>query len=393
LQTVYPTISDFLKDLFGLNIPLPIQSFGFFVAISFLLAAYTLSLELKRKEKEGLLSPSTRKVVRGAPASYAEIIINGVIGFLIGYKLIYFVFNYSSLVNNPQEALLSKDGNLFGGLIIGIAAAYWKYWEKKKYKKEKPEIVEEKVRPHELVGNITIVSSISGLLGAKIFNYLEYPEQFLLDIKDPSSLFSGLTMYGGLIVGAVAVIWYGRKHGIPPLHLCDANAAGLMLAYGVGRIGGQVAGDGDWGIVNTTPKPAIMSFLPDWFWSYNYPHNVSNEGIHIANCTGNHCNILLQPVFPTPLYESIVCIGLFFLLWGLRKKFTTAGTFFSLYLLLNGIERFLIEAIRVNAKYHVAGISFTQAQLISLLLIVTGVFGLIYLKRKKSLVIVESNNL
>ena len=51
---MYPTISDLIKDLTGIYIPLPIQSFGFMMAVSFLFAAWTLALELKRKEKQGL---------------------------------------------------------------------------------------------------------------------------------------------------------------------------------------------------------------------------------------------------------------------------------------------------------------------------------------------------
>lgn len=379
---MYPTISDLLRDLFGINIPLPIQSFGFFVAISFLLAAYTLSLELKRKESLGIISSASRKVLRGAPATKQEIILNALLGFVVGYKLVYFVLNYASLVDNPQQALLSSEGNMAGGILIAAGMAYWKYKEKEKHKKEKPEWEEITVPPHELVGNITMVAAVSGLLGAKIFHNLEYPEDLLKDPVDALLSFSGLTMYGGLIVGAIATIWYGRKNGIAPLHLCDATAAGLMLAYGFGRIGCQVAGDGDWGIVNLASKPSWMGFLPDWFWSYNYPHNVINEGVLIPGCTGKHCYMLEQPVFPTPLYESIICIGFFFLLWSVRKKFTVPGMFFSLYLLLNGIERFAIESIRVNSKYHLGGIAFTQAQLISLLLIATGITGFLLLRKK-----------
>jgi len=379
---VYPTISDLISDLFGINIPLPIQSFGFFVAISFLLASYTLSLELKRKEKLGLLFPATRKILVGAPASFQEIAINALLGFVLGYKLLFFVMNYSALVENPQKALLSTEGSFIGGILLGAAMGYWKYREMEKSRKEKPEWVEVIVAPHQLVGNITMVAAVSGLIGAKIFHNLEYPEDLIKDPVDALLSFSGLTMYGGLIVGAVATIWYGRKHGIGGLHLSDATAAGLMLAYGFGRIGCQVAGDGDWGIVNAAPKPSWMNFLPDWFWSFSYPHNVINEGIRIPGCEGKHCFMLEQPVFPTPLYESIVCIAFFFLLWSVRKKFSVPGKFFSLYLLLNGIERFAIESIRVNSKYHVAGIAFTQAQLISLLLVATGIAGLVFLKNR-----------
>lgn len=388
---MYPTISDLIRDLFGIHIPLPVQSFGFFVAIAFLLAAYTLSLELKRKESLGLLKPVTKKVLRGAPATWQEILLNGLLGFVLGYKLLYFVLNYSALVEDPQGALLSTDGNFIGGLVMALAMGYWKYREKEKTKKARPEWVEEVVVPHQLVGNITMVAAVSGLFGAKIFHNLEYPEELLNDPIDALLSFSGLTMYGGLIVAAIATIWYGRKNGIPALHLCDATAAGLMLAYGFGRIGCQVAGDGDWGIVNTDPIPGWMAFMPDWFWSYNYPHNVINEGIPIPGCEGRHCYMLEQPVYPTPLYESMICIGFFFILWGIRKKFNVPGKFFSLYLLLNGIERFAIESIRVNSQYHVAGIAFTQAQLISLLLILAGIAGLFLLKNKSQVKPVEGS--
>ena len=149
-----------------------------------------------------------------------------------------------------------------------------------------------------------------------------------------------------------------------------------------GHLTEQQGGDGDWGIINHAPKPEFLSMLPDWFWSYRYPNNVVNEGIPIENCVGNHCYQLADPVFPSPLYESIVCIFLFFILWKMRKKISVPGVLFCWYLIFNGIERFLIENIRINSKYHLAGIDFSQAQLISILLIVGGVIGIIYLRKK-----------
>ena len=53
---MYPTISHLIEDLFGINIPLPIQTFGFWVAIAFLAASYVIKNELQRKEKEGKIS-------------------------------------------------------------------------------------------------------------------------------------------------------------------------------------------------------------------------------------------------------------------------------------------------------------------------------------------------
>jgi prolipoprotein diacylglyceryltransferase len=166
-----------------------------------------------------------------------------------------------------------------------------------------------------------------------------------------------------------------------PFHFADATAPGLMLAYGTGRLGCHISGDGDWGIVNTAPKPDWMGFLPDWFWTYNYPNNVINEGVPINGCVGNHCMVLPEPVFPTPLYESIACILLFAVLWSFRKRIMIPGMLFAIYLIMNGVERFLIEKIRVNTQYHIGSLDITQAEIISMVLFVLGVVGVVWLRR------------
>ncbi|MBL0155294.1 MAG: prolipoprotein diacylglyceryl transferase [Chitinophagaceae bacterium] len=83
--------------------------------------------------------------------------------------------------------------------------------------------------------------------------------------------------YGGRICAALAIWWYAKRHKIGFWHLNDALAPTIMLAYSLGRIGCQVSGDGDWGIENPRPNP--YSWLPDWVWSYNYPHNVNEVGV------------------------------------------------------------------------------------------------------------------
>ena len=94
--------------------------------------------------------------------------------------------------------------------------------------------------------------------------------------------------------------------------------------------------------------------------------------------------ILPQPVFPTPLYEAIICIALFFVLWSVRKKLSLPGTVFSLYLLLNGIERFSIEQIRVNNKFMFLGMNLTQAEIIASCLILLGTTGLIVFSKNRN---------
>ncbi len=382
---MYPGLSDILNDFFGTHFTSSFPpTFGTLVALSFLLGAWSLGLELSRKEKSGLLIPLKKSIITGLPANASELFWNGLFGFLLGYKIIYAFLNTDEFFKNPQQIILSLKGNWIAGLLIGGIFVWLKYREKEKEKLAAPKLIEQTIYPHQMLSEITMAAAIGGLIGAKIFHLLEYWDDFT---ADPFGMFfsgSGLTMYGGLIVGTIAVLWYGKKNNIPPIHLCDAAAPGLMLAYGTGRIGCQLAGDGDWGIVNTHPKPSILNFLPDWVWSFRYPNNVINEGIPIEGCTGHHCYQLAEGVFPTPLYESITCILLFFVLWSMRKKIITPGVLFSWYLLFNGIERFLVESIRVNSKYHLAGLEFSQAQLISLILILIGCTGIMYFRKKKS---------
>jgi len=292
------------------------------------------------------------------------------------------LLNYDELVISPQSLILSTDGSILG-LLIGAGWAWYQVnTEDKEAAKHEVTVKEITVHPFEIMWNVVFIAAIAGILGAKIFHNLENLNELMADPIGSLLSFSGLTFYGGLIVAAIAVLYYTGKKNIPALHMMDAAAPGLMLAYGIGRIGCQLSGDGDWGIVNLNPKPGFLQFLPDWMWGFTYPHNVINEGIQIPGCDGVHCFELPYQVFPTPFYEAVAAISLFFLLWSLRKKFTIPGMFFSFYLILNGIERFFIEKIRINTTYDISGFHITQAEIISTLLFLSGVIGMILLRQK-----------
>ncbi len=382
---MYPNLYYALKDLFGVDLPALrfVNSFGFFVAISFLVAAWLLTVELRRKSKLGLLHPTETEVTVGEPASLIELVTNFALGFLLGYKILALFFIGGESVQDPQAFIFSGQGNWPLGIGLGILFAGLKWWEKRKQQLQKPEKRKVRLWPQDRVGEITILALIFGLLGAKLFDIFENWSDFL---KHPAAYLlspSGLTFYGGLICAAIAIIIYARKHNIPVVHLADAVAPALMIAYAIGRIGCQVAGDGDWGIENTAPNP--FSWLPDWMWSYRYPHNVNEVGIPIDGCTGRFCSQLPRPVYPTPFYETVMGFIIFGMLWALRKKIRPYGSLFAIYLIFNGIERFLIEQIRVNNRINFLGMQPTQAEIIAIGLILLGAGLWFFLLRRNTI--------
>ena len=138
---MYPNLYYVFQDLFGLDWKFLrfVNSFGFFVALSFAGAAMILAMELRRKESQGLLQSKEEIIVVGKPASFSEIAVNFILGFLFGYKIIGLFISSSTLASNPKDFIFSSAGNLPIGLLLGIVFAGLKWWEKNKQKLPSPE--------------------------------------------------------------------------------------------------------------------------------------------------------------------------------------------------------------------------------------------------------------
>jgi len=377
---MYPNLYYLIDDFFGvkLNGLKLVNSFGFFVALAFVASGFVLFAELKRKESLGEFIPTEESIIIGAPASMRDLFTSFFFGFLFGYKIIG-AFTIADALNNTQAFILSLQGNIGAGILVGAIMVYLKWKEKDKDKLAKPETRKLLLWPHDRVGDIVLQAALWGFLGAKIFHNLENLEELMLDPWGSIISFSGLTFYGGLILATIAIIVFIRKYNMRVIHFADAMAPTMLFAYAAGRIGCHISGDGDWGIPNLNPKP--FTWMPDWIWSYQYPHNVVNAGVPIPGCVGNYCNQLPEGVYPTTFYEVIIMFILFLIVWMVRKKITQPGIITGIYFIFAGGERFFIEKIRVNNKYTFLPFQPTQAELISVILII---LGIVFLVKSKS---------
>src|SRR6202167_4799372 len=208
-------------------------------------------------------------------------------------------------------------------------------------------------KPVDWAYEIVFAALIGGLLGARGYfiaqNYGEVKNDLLGHIFSGS----GLVWYGGAVGGAIAVVAWMRWRETLNLATVDMCATVLALGYGIGRIGCQVSGDGDYG---------IRSKLP---WAMGYPHGTvpTPPGVTVQ---------------PTPIYETVSMCLLAYVLWSLRDR-VRPGVVFALYLLLSGLERFLVEFIRRNSEVF---IGLTAPQLESAVLIVIGSTWLFMMVRR-----------
>ncbi len=380
---MFPKISDLLSFLFDLHLNLPFQTYGFVLTIAFLLGGLVLRSELKRKEKEGLLAARIRKPNPSQTAHWITILLQGILVSVMVWKMAGIILNYERFLSNPQRFLFSSDGSKTSLIVTAIIYLAMQLYLFKFSKPVQDGVREEIVHPYQKTWSIMIVAIISAIVGSKIFDILDNSGSFLKNPMHGLFSFNGFAFLGGFLVTVIALILFMRVVRLDWKQVIDCSAPAIMIGYAVGRLGCHLSGDGCWGIVNMLSQPEWLSWLPDWLWAFRYPHNVINHGIAIAGCSGPHCRILAEPVFPTSLYESILSTFFFIILWIMRKRINAPVVLFGLFMVLYGTERLFIEQIRINNKYDLFGMQLSQAEMISALMILAGIVVMAYFHRRR----------
>lgn len=206
----------------------------------------------------------------------------------------------------------------------------------------------------DLLGNIFLAAMLGGIGGAKLLYILENipPGEFLSNPFTHLFARGGLTFYGGFIGAVVLILIVSSRNKTSFWKIGDALAPALALGYAVGRIGCLLVGD-DYGTPTDLP------------WGMSFPQGLppTTETVH-----------------PTQIYETIIMGLVFAYLWSIRKSDFKTGYLFSLYLILAGSERFIIEFIRNTTPSPVPGLSV--AQVTAAIIILIGLYKIFTLRKQ-----------
>jgi len=272
------------------------------------------------------------------------------------------------------------------GLMVGIAFIVASFILTKEFERRK-------LNP-ALATEITLLAIIFGIIGSKALDLIENWDSFISNPVMRAFSPGGLTFYGGLILASLAIAIYVRRKKIPFLFISDAACPSLMLAYGIGRIGCQLAGDGDYGTPTSLPWGTIFANgtvkptdVLKQFYTEQPALAVRDNFRELSSQFSRSDQYGMITKFdevirlhPTPVYEFLICSAIFYILWYLRKKNWTDGKLFMLYLVFAGFERLSVEFLRLNPRLL---LGLSEAQLISILLIIIGSAGFLFLDKNK----------
>ena len=181
----------------------------------------------------------------------------------------------------------------------------------------------------------------AGLVGARLFHVVDHwPHEYAADpVRALYVWEGGLAIWGGVVGGFLALAVFAKRRALNLARLADIAAPGLVLARGLGRLPGITPGD-------PMGKPTDGPF---GFAYANAGAMVPKLGVYYT---------------PMPVYELILNVGIFAILWQLRKRQWPDGALFLLYLGLYSTERFLLAYV---SSYQIIAFGLTQSQLVALL--------------------------
>jgi phosphatidylglycerol---prolipoprotein diacylglyceryl transferase len=218
---------------------------------------------------------------------------------------------------------------------------------------------------------IALIVIPSGVVGAKLLFVVEEWDRFIADPTRVAFSGGGLSFYGGFLLGALAMSAYLRVKHVSFLVFADAAAPGALLGRGIARIGCHLAGDGDYGVPTALP------------WGTDYSHGIyppSKALARLPELVRPSLGGVVRddlPMHPTGVYEFLISALLFAVLWRYRARIRPDGRLFIVYLLTMGGVRFGLEFLALAPP---VAFDLTEAQLISLGLIVIGAIGLACLR-------------
>lgn len=210
----------------------------------------------------------------------------------------------------------------------------------------------------DLASSIVMAGAIGGIVGAKIYYAILFRDWHLLFDR------AGLVWYGGLIGGVTACSWVIHRSRVDFLTAADAGSAALALGYCLGRIGCFLVGD-DYGA-------PTKSWVGIAFPKGSPPTTAASLREFGVKLDPSIPSDQILRVHPTQLYESAAAFLMFVVLLRLSRRPHQRGRVFGLFLILMGIERFLVEFVRAKDDRFLG--PFTIAQFISVVLMIAGSF-------------------
>jgi phosphatidylglycerol---prolipoprotein diacylglyceryl transferase len=205
--------------------------------------------------------------------------------------------------------------------------------------------------------NLALLAAVLGIVGGRLYYVVQNNPSFYLHhpIEIIAVWQGGMAFFGAIFGGAVAVAISSWRWHLPFWSLLDVGAIGLTIGQAIGRIGNIINGD-------------IVGYKTNgWGFEYTNPNTFGPPNV---------------PVQPASLYELLISLTLFIVLWNLRTRVHPNGMLAMIYLVLYSVSQFFIFFLRDNIVI-LGGLK--QAQVTSLVVIALTLPVIAYLLRSERL--------